>query len=54
MEPQEMCAALFMDIKRKEHEVYICGLKDMIESVKKILIEKKGFKEKDIHLEKYD
>ncbi len=42
-----------MDLDTKNTEVYICGLKVMIEDVLKLLKEK-GMSEDDIHFEKYD
>lgn len=41
------------DLDPKNTEVYICGLKDMIESVTEIL-KQKGFPESSINFEKYD
>lgn len=37
----------------KNTEVYICGLKAMIDTVHELLL-KKGIKEEDVHFEKYD
>ncbi|MFH1284072.1 MAG: FAD-dependent oxidoreductase [Candidatus Peregrinibacteria bacterium] len=42
-----------MDLDPQNTEIYICGLKDMIESVTKILGQK-GFAQSSVHFEKFD